>query len=468
LAGQGREPVNLSHSQIPFVADLRFNAHGSIRSEWDKMEQLLEGLPEQRAPETTGRGAPRLVRAERRQVELRPISLDDMIGPEHLARLVWQMVQRFDLQPLLDRILAREGVAGHPQTDPAILVSLWLYATLDGVGSARELARLCAEHVAYRWLSGGVGINYHTLSDFRVDHTEWLDRELVRGLTGLMASGAVDVQTVAQDGLRVRASAGGSSFRREPKLRELECVARARVAALKPEVSADPPPRPSGLTPRQAAEKRAATERLARVEAALAAMPEARMRKKRNKGEPNEARVSTTDAEARVMKMPDGGFRPAYNVQFCAETQQGLVMGVMVTTSGADQDALDPMHRKMTEAYGKPVANVLVDGGYVSQAGFERVTERGSAIYAPLGTTMVGSTSQPIIDWRARMETEDAKTLYRLRGQTIEWVNACVRNNGFYKVTVRGQAKVLAVALWHALSHNVRCMLTMQTVAAAA
>ena len=143
-------------------------------------------------------------------------------------------------------------------------------------------------------------------------------------------------------------------------------------------------------------------------------------------------------------------------------------MGVMVTTSGADQDALDPMHRKMTEAYGKPVANVLVDGGYVSQTGFERVTERGSAIYAPLGTTMVGSTSQPIIDWRARMETEDAKTLYRLRGQTIEWVNACVRNNGFYKVTVRGQAKVLAVALWHALSHNVRCMLAMQTVAAAA
>jgi transposase len=433
------------------------------------MGQLLEGLPEQRAPEAAkGRGAPRLVRAERRQIELRPTSLDDLIGCDHLARLVWQMVQRFDLQPLLDRVVAREGVAGHPQTDPAILVSLWLYATLDGVGSARELARLCAEHAAYRWLSGGVGINYHTLSDFRVAHTEWLDRELVRSLTGLMASGTIDVQTVAQDGLRVRASAGGSSFRREPKLRELEALARERVAALKPEVTAEPPPHQSGLTPRQAAEKRAATERLARVEAALAAMPAARSRKKRNKGDPNEARVSTTDAQARVMKMPDGGFRPAYNVQFCAETQQGLVMGVMVTTSGADQDALDPMHQKMTEAYGKPIANVLVDGGYVSQAGFETVTERGSAIYAPIGTTMADSTSQPIINWRTRMETEGAKTLYRLRGQTIEWVNACVRNNGFYRVTVRGQAKVRAVALWHALSHNIRRILALTSAAATA
>lgn len=315
--------------------------------------------------------------------------------------------------------------------------------------------------MAYRWLCGGVGINYHTLSDFRVAHTEWLERELVRGLTGLMASGAVDLQTVAQDGLRVRASAGASSFRREPTLRELETLARQRVAALKPELGAEPPSRPSGLTPRQAAQKRAAEDRLARIEAALAAMPEARVRKKRSKGEPNKARVSTSDAQARVMKMPDGGFRPAYNVQFCAETQHGLVMGVMVTTSGADQDALDPMHRQMTKAYDRPIANVLVDGGYVSQVGFEQVTERGSTIYAPLGTALADSTSQPIIDWRARMETEDAKTRYRLRGQTIEWVNACVRNNGLYRVTVRGQANVRAVALWHALSHNVRRMLTM-------
>ena len=419
------------------------------------MSELLKDLPEQTTPQSAGRGAPRLLQAERRQVELPATSLDELIGPDHLVRLVWQMVQRFDLRPLLDQFDAREGTPGHPQTDPAILVALWLYATLDGVGSARELARLCEHHHAYRWLCGGVGINHHTLSDFRVAHADWLDGELNRGLASLMTAGEVSLDSVAHDGMRVRAAAGSGSFRRKPRLQQFLGEARARVAALKTELTSDPDRR----TRREAAGERAARERLARVEAALAAMPEAAARKKRNKGKPDQARVSTTDAEARVMKMPDGGFRPAYNVQFAAETQHGLVAAVAVTTSGADQDALDDVHAKVTQTYDRAPTNWLVDGGYVSQDGIEAVEVRGSKVHAPLGDALASCDSPPIAAWRERMQSEAGKKLYQMRGQTIEWVNAGARNRGFYGLLVRGVQKARAVALWYAVAHNLHCII---------
>lgn len=380
------------------------------------------------------------------------MSLEELIGEDHRARLVWRLVEGFDLSWLLAQVLAREGVAGHPQTDPKILVSLWLYATLEGVGSARALARLCDQHHAYRWLCGGVSVNHHTLSDFRVAHADWLDGELARGLASLMAAGEVDLDSVAQDGMRVRASAGGSSFRRGPRLAALLAASHARVAQLKAEIAHDP----VGQDKRRvAAAARAAGERLARIEAALAALPAARARKKRNKGDPDDARVSTTDAEARVMKMPDGGFRPAFNVQYAAETRHGLVVGVEVTNSGADQDALDGMHAKLTRTYGRVPLNWLVDGGYVSQHGIEAVERRGSKVHAPSGTALANSDSAPIMAWRARMATDAGRRLYRARGQTIEWVNAGARNRGFYGATVRGLKKLRAIALWQALAHNI-------------
>ncbi len=418
------------------------------------MEELFPELP--KTPVCRGsRGEPRLRRAERRQSELRALSLDELIAPDHLARVVWAMVQRFDFAPLLEQIDAREGTPGHPAADPAILVALWLYATLDGVGSARELERLCEHQHAYRWLCGGVSMNHHTLSDFRLAHAEWLDAELTRCVAGLLAAGEVDLATVAQDGMRVRAAAGSGSFRRRPRLEQFLTAARARVEALKAELAQEP----AGRHGRQAAAERVARERLARVEAALAAMPAERARKKRNKGDPEQARVSTTDAEARVMKMPDGGFRPAYNVQFAAETGHGLVVGVGVSNSGADQDALDAIHARCTEAYGRAPQNWLADGGYVSQAGIEAVAARGSALHAPLGAALANSESPAVAAWRERMGSEEGQLLYRQRARTIEWVNAGARNRGLYGVNVRGQLKVRAVALWQALAHNVRCIL---------
>jgi transposase len=427
------------------------------------MTELFADLPDQPTPQPASRGEPRLIHADRRQMELRATTLDELIGEDHLARLVWAMVQRFDFAPLLEAVEAREGKPGHPQTDPAILAALWLYATLDGVGSARELARLCDQHAAYRWLCGGVSTNHHTLSDFRVGHADWLDAQLVRGITSLMAAGEVELATVAQDGMRVRAAAGGSSFRRRPRLADLRAKAEARVAALKPELDTDPTRR----SRQQAAAERVARERLARVEAALAAMPQAQQRKKRNKGNPAEARVSTTDAEAHMMKMPDGGFRPAYNVQFAAETRHGLITAVAVDTSGGDQAALEPVHATIMQSYGRAPANYLVDGGFVSQHGIETLTARGSKVHAPLVAALDKRDSPALAAWRSLMQSEAGKALYRLRGQTIEWVNAGARNQGLYAVNVRGKAKVRGVVLWHALAHNLRCTLRVPSLARA-
>lgn len=158
--------------------------------------------------------------------------------------------------------------------------------------------------------------------------------------------------------------------------------------------------------------------------------------------------------EAALAAMPDGGFRPAYNVPFAAETQHGLVVGVMVTTSGADQDALEDMHAKVTQSYGRAPDNWLVDGGYVSQDGIETVAARGSKLHAPPGDVLANCDSPPIVAWREPMQSDAGKTLYRMRRQTIEWVNAGARNDGLYGVLVRGGQKVPAVALWQAMAHN--------------
>ena len=419
------------------------------------MGQLIDELAEHRAPERAGRAGVRLRQAERRQVAMEMASLDELLEPDHRARLVWDLVGTFDFQPLLERIAVRDNTSGHPHTDPRILTALWLYGTLDGVGSARALERLCVAHLAYRWICGGVGVNHHTLSDFRVSHADWLDRQLVRGIAGLLLGGQISLETVAQDGLRVRASAAAASFRREKRLREFERLARERVAQLKARLQ-QPPTAPR----RAAAAARAAADRLARVQEALAKLDAERARKRRNGGKPEETRVSTTDAEARVMKMADGGFRPAYNVQFCATADHALVVGVSLGCSGADQDALVPLQAKIARDYGQAPVHVLADGGFVSGAGIEALAAGGSDVHMPLptGPRAPQGASAAMVAWRARMASAAGQARYRRRGQIIELVNAQVRNCGLYAVTVRGQAKVRAVALWHALAHNMRCL----------
>ena len=148
----------------------------------------------------------RVLKPCRDQLQMRSVDLDSLLSADHPARIVWAFVEKLDLGALYAQIKAAGDQPGRPAIDPAVLVALWLVATLDGVGSARALDRLCGLHDAYRWTCGGVEVNYHTLADFRVQHVKFLDDQLTRGVAALMMTGTVTLNRVAQDGVRVRAS----------------------------------------------------------------------------------------------------------------------------------------------------------------------------------------------------------------------------------------------------------------------
>lgn len=194
----------------------------------------------------------------RDQVEFRCASLEELLPPDHEARVVWEAVSRFDLTAWLQEVKAVEGKTGRNTTDPRLLLALWVYATVKGVGSARELDRLCTRHIDYQWLCGGVSMNYHTLADFRSQGGDKWDGLLTELVAGLMAEGLVQLERVAQDGMRVRANAGKSSFRRQKTLERCRAEAAEQVETLKRLAEENP----EELTRRQqAARERAARER---------------------------------------------------------------------------------------------------------------------------------------------------------------------------------------------------------------
>ena len=448
---------------------------------------LMADLPVQNAPSRLGGGLPRLRTAERRQVSLRPVCLEDLVPAEHRVRLVWQFVESLDLTALYEAIKAVEGQPGHPPADPRILLALWLYATVEGVGSARAVARLCETHISYQWLCGGVGMNAKTLADFRVSHGAVLEQLLVDSFTALLRIGAAKLDRVAQDGVRVRASAGAASFRRHSTLQSCREDAAAQVQRLRCELEQDP-----GVATRReaAARQRAAADRVRRVEEALAVTESLRARQQeqasrraeREASKPpapapeaakpekpkveKEPRASTTDAEARVMKMADGGFRPAYNVQFVSDTTSGAIAAVSVDNIGSDMGKLLPMNEALAALYGQRPGEHLADGGYTKLDDIKALAEAGVTAYVPVATprdkTRDPYTPQPsdapaIASWRERMGTDEAKTIYRERAATAECANAQARNRGLRQFVVRGLDKVRTIALWHALTHNMVC-----------
>ena len=373
---------------------------------------------------------------------------------------------------MYEPIKAVDGHSGRAATDPKILLALWMYATLQGVGSARALERLCDEHVAYQWLCGGVGVNYHTLADFRVQHEDALNALLSQGVAVLMVQGLVTLDRVAQDGVRVRASAGAASFRRGPTLRRCLKEAVQQVRTLRKELEED-----TGATQRrqQAARQRAGTERLQRVRAALRRLPELAAKKKPK--EKQAARVSTTDPEATVMKMADGGFRPAYNVQLATDTATQVIVGVDVSTSGSDQGQMAPMVDQLVTRYDTAPREMLVDGGFTKKEDIERLAQadRNCVVFAPVAMPRVEGIdqflpkpgdSEVIAAWRRRMATDPAKVIYKERAATAECVNALARHRGLYQFPVRGQRKARAIALLFALAHNFMRTVALRTLAA--
>jgi transposase len=444
----------------------------------DSETGLFGTLPEQISA-ARPLGAPRLRRAERRQVSLRPLSLEDLLPADHRARFVWSFAERLDLSALYGAIKAVEGHPGHPPADPRILLALWLYATAEGVGSARELDRLCREHIGFEWLCGGVGVNHTTLAEFRVAHGAVLERLLVDSFAAMLKTGHASLERVAQDGMRVRAAAGAASFRRRASLERCRAEAAAEVVRLRAELDADP-----GLASRRqaAARQRAAADRERRVGAALAVagqLAAKRQGDQRPQSEdpprsgdgpaakpPPEPRVSTTDAEARVMKMPDGGFRPAFNLGFASDPRSTMIAAVTLDNSGSDKGQLRPMSERLAAVYGQRPGEHLVDGGFTKLADIEALAAAGVAVFAPVPKPRDAARDPHapregdgpgVAAWRQRMGSEAAKAVYKQRAATAECVNAQCRNRGLLRFFVRGIEKARTVGLWHALAHNMTC-----------
>jgi len=436
-------------------------------------EDTLFELPEPEAPKSERLTSPqqvRVLRPVRNQVEWVERDLDASLPEDHPARAIWAFLERLDLSQFYASIKSVLGRAGHPTTDPQVLLALWLYATSEGVGSARQIDRLCKEHDAYRWLCGGVPINYHTLSDFRVAHQEALDNLLTEILASMMDAGLVKLNHVAQDGMKVRASAGSGSFRRESSLERCLAEAEQQVAALAAERER---PDPGRSKRQEAARERAARERQRRVEKALRHMPKAQAAKERRKknrpkaerDKVSEARVSTTDPECRVMKMPDGGFRPAYNLQMATDEDSQVIVAVAVDATGSDGGQAPAGLEQVERRIGRLPEAYLIDGNFAKREDITALERRGVTVYAPTRsprTTTSGRTkAEPRRDdtpevaaWRQRMETEEAKEIYKGRAATSECVNAHARRHSLTQLLVRGVDKVRSVLLLVAITHN--------------
>lgn len=452
----------MSDSPEPHVAD----APGPEAPALFPLPPARPPTPAPRVLTDPKRGA-RLREAERAQLAWGPVDLAALLPADHPARALWAVVDQFDLSALYTQIAARDERAGAPAIDPKILLALWVYATSEGEGSAREIWRLTELHAAYRWLCGGVAVGYHTLSDFRSQQTTVIDTLITQVLALLLRHDLVDLRRVAQDGTRVRARAGAASFRREATLEALMAEARAHLEAVTREAAAEISAR------RATAQQRGAQDRLARLEAALAQVPEVTATKARRGAQDAPVRVSTTDPDARVMKMADGGFRPAYNLQFATTADEARVsVGVAATNRGSDQGESTPMLAQIEQRTGGRPTELLVDGGYAAHAALDEAAALGVTVYAPVPTPRAGpprdpaapraGDSEPVAAWRARLVSDEAKTIDKARAATAETVHADAKaHRGLDHLAGRGRDQALGSACLFALTYNILRLITL-------
>ena len=412
--------------------------------------------------------AVRVQSPQRDQVQMHLLSLEEAIREDHPVRSLWQYVNSLDLSGFYQDIQAVAGGAGRDAVDPRILLALWLQATLEGNSSARYLAELCERDFVYRWICGEVGVNRDLLNTFRNSHPAALDQLMTETLGLLLEQGLVSLKRLAQDGMRVRASAGKSSFRRQGTLQAHLEEARERVEQMRREGDEDA----AGHSRQEAARQRAARERVERLEQALAEREKLHQQKEqKKKGTGDEARASTTDPEARVMKMADGGFRPAYNVQFSTATESRIIVGVEVTNEGSDSGQMEPMIEQIEEKFAAVPAEYLVDGGFSSREDTTGLEQRGIKVYSPVKKEekLLAQGEDPYARhrgdtdeyyaFRQRMQTSEAKAIYKERSSTAEFPNAGCRNRGLQQFPVRGLKKARTIALWQALVHNFQMIL---------
>jgi len=417
----------------------------------------------------------RFLRADRRQTRWDFIDLEALLPSDHRARIVWAFVESLDLSAFYDAIKSREGEPGRPPPDPAVVLALWLYAATEDVDSARELDRLAERDLAYRWIAGGVPLNYHGLSDFRAENRELFDRLVTESATALIAEGLVSLTEVAIDGTKVRANASRESFKTAEQLVRIEAAVERRLAALRAETERDPE---ASARRKRAARERAAQEVKERAERARATLERLRAEKeKRAQKHPgekankkSEPKASMSDPDARSMHFSDGAVRPGYNAQIAATPKEGVILSVEMTDQRNDSGLAVPMVDDLVRRYGKTPETLLIDTNYATSEDIAALAEHPAGrvtVYAPVPSERENISArglanrqskrarepESVKEWRSRMATQAGQEVYRAR-KLMERVNAHLKNHGFGFVPVRGLLKAKAVALLYALANN--------------
>ena len=424
-------------------------------------------------------GGARVIGAERSQLRWEMVDLESQLGQDHRARVVWAFVESLDLSGFYEGIRSRDSNAGRPAADPRVLLALWLYATLEGMGSARAIDRLCTSDTAYRWICGGMPVNYHGLADFRVAHGVLLDRLLTRSLTALIAEGLVKLDEIAVDGTKVAASAGRGSYAGAKRLAHLEREVGERVSALKAELEADPAAGERRRKSAALAKARDLARRIAGAKDKLGQLGEDRAeqaRKHRKEtGKKKEPRASTTDPDARFMRFADGATRPGYNL--AVATACDFVIAVDATDRRNDKGLAAPVIERITAHTGKTPQRLLVDTGCVVQDDLIDFEKRWPTmtVYTPPPPDKEDAKPesqrkrearrhgepQVLKDWRARMASPAGEEVYARRKHT-ERAHGRMKNRGLGRLLVRSIAKVRCVVLLHAIAdmlwraHNLR------------
>jgi transposase len=431
---------------------------------------------------------PRVLSADRNQLYWDMIDLDSQIEADHLARVIWSFVERLDLSALYDAIRARDEIAGRPTADPKVLLSLWLYAAAEGVGSARALERLCRAHAAYRWLCGGVPVNYHSLSDFRGGHGALLDRVLSESVASLAAAGLVSLEEIAVDGTKVKANAGRGSYRGRRGLERYRVDAELRIARLKEELAGDP----GGSERRRLARAQGAAEQVqARAEAArrkLEALQAERAKRSKSHAEEEarkaEPKVSTSDPQARFMRFADGACRPAYNVLLASAPEAQIIVGAQISERRNEAGLATPLLDEFSARYGTRPKRLLVDTKLATKAeivALSRHPAGATLVYSPVPADSPRATPESVRkrrwararepealrDWRQRMAGLEGQIVYARR-RLIETVNGQLKNHGLHRLMLRGADKVRCEVLLGAIAHNLRRGQALRRLAAAA
>ena len=501
-------------------------------------QAILIEIPEQpRGDEpAAASGALKLRRVDRRQTTLLTVDVEGLIGPEHKARAMWEFSGRMDLTPFTAGMKTREGQAGREAWDPQLLVSLWVYAYSEGIGSAREIERQMEWEPGFQWLGGLAKVNHHTLSDFRVGHRAGLDGLFAQLLGLLEHAGCLSLERVMHDGTKIRAQAGVDTFRRERTVRQHLERARAVVAQMgdpRKDEGAE-----AGRSRKRAAQERAARERQERVERAFVEL-QTLQRDKEKEEDKQSVRVSLTEPEARLMKHGDNAIAPSYNAQITTDAEQKIIVGVHLSQSSSDAQSLAPALAEVEQNLGRRPEQVVVDGGFTNRdtivacaaqhtdligslpdpaersaaamksAGIDPAFAPGqfvrqaeddelrcpagcrlkflrqskkrdnfyrqyqaqsadcqSCVYQPrccpkhaaqgrLVSILVEERAE-VAEFRKKMQTPEAKAIYRQRGPVAEFPNAWIKEKlGLRKFRVRGLVKAGLEVLWASLTYNV-------------